>query len=153
MEMQMSRHKFGLPPIAMIGGLLLVAGCATTPPGGLASAAPASQATWYTVAFQTNSFALDPYGQKVIDEVGDYLAKNPGAIATLVGRTDTVGSSDYNMRLSHRRADAVRDALVYNDRVPADRIETRWTGETRPHVTQADDAAAAGNRVVDIAIH
>jgi outer membrane protein, adhesin transport system len=149
----MSRNRFCLGPIAIVGGLLLVAGCATTPPGGLASAAPASPATWYTVAFQTNSFALDPYGQKVIDEVGDYLASNPGAIATVVGRTDTVGSDDYNMRLSHRRADAVRDSLVYNDRVAADRIETRWTGETRPHVNQADDIAAAANRVVDIAIH
>jgi outer membrane protein OmpA-like peptidoglycan-associated protein len=55
--------------------------------------------------------------------------------------------------LSHRRADAVRDALVYDGRVAQDRVETRWTGESRHGVPTGDAVAAAANRVVDIAIH
>jgi outer membrane protein OmpA-like peptidoglycan-associated protein len=57
------------------------------------------------------------------------------------------------MRLSHRRADAVRDALVYDGHVAAERVETRWTGESRTGVPTGDAVAAASNRVVDIAIH
>jgi outer membrane protein OmpA-like peptidoglycan-associated protein len=57
------------------------------------------------------------------------------------------------MHLSHQRADAVRDALVYGGKVTADRVETRWTGETRQDVPTGNDVARAANRVVDIAIH
>ena len=62
-------------------------------------------------------------------------------------------SADYNMHLSHQRADAVRNALVYDGKIAAERVETRWTGETRQAVATADSTAEAGNRVVDIAIH
>ena len=81
------------------------------------------------------------------------LLRNPASVATVIGRTDTVGSDEYNMRLSHRRADAVRDALVYGGKLTADRVETRWTGERRQDVPTGDAVAAAANRVVDIAIH
>jgi outer membrane protein OmpA-like peptidoglycan-associated protein len=57
------------------------------------------------------------------------------------------------MRLSHKRADAVRDALVYNGQIPAGRVETRWTGEARQTNPTPNNTAAAANRVVDIAIH
>jgi OOP family OmpA-OmpF porin len=89
----------------------------------------------------------------VVNDVAVYLKGNPGSVATIIGRTDTVGSNDYNMHLSHRRADAVRDVLVYDRNVPAERVETRWTGETRPDLPTANNVAAAANRVVDIAVH
>jgi OOP family OmpA-OmpF porin len=92
-------------------------------------------------------------GQKVVNDVTTFLLGNPAAVATIIGRTDTVGSKDYNMRLSHRRADAVRDALVYGGHVPADRVETRWTGETRNHVPTGNAPVATSIRVVDIVIH
>jgi outer membrane protein OmpA-like peptidoglycan-associated protein len=47
----------------------------------------------------------------------------------------------------------VRDAIVYGGKLAPDRVETRWTGETRQNVPTANDVAAASNRVVDIAIH
>ena len=49
--------------------------------------------------------------------------------------------------------DAVRDALVYHGNVAADRVETRWTGESRQTVVTANNVPAGANRVVDIAIH
>jgi OOP family OmpA-OmpF porin len=115
--------------------------------------APGPNATWYTVNFDSGSFAISADGQTVVNNVAAFLASNPASVATIIGRTDTVGSSDYNMRLSHRRADAVRDALVYQDNVGASRVETRWTGENRQGVPTGDAAAVASNRVVDIAIH
>jgi OOP family OmpA-OmpF porin len=105
------------------------------------------------VYFDTDSFAIDANGQKVVNDVITVMQRNPASVATIIGRTDTVGSNDYNMHLSHRRADAVRDAIVYGGKLAPDRVETRWTGEARQNVPTANDVAAASNRVVDIAIH
>ena len=88
-----------------------------------------------------------------VADVTNRLQQNPNEIATIIGRTDTVGGADYNMHLSHLRADAVRDALVYQSNVAADRVETRWTGETRQRVATAANVPAETNRVVDIAVH
>lgn len=134
---------------AAIGVVALLGACAQTPPPVAAAAAP----VWYHVNFDTNSFALNDNGQKVVADLSAYLQHNPGAIATIIGRTDTVGSADYNMHLSHQRADAVRDAVVYGNKIAEDRVETRWSGENRPGVVAANDVASATNRVVDIAIH
>ncbi len=115
--------------------------------------APGPNATWYHVPFATGKYTVDANGQKVVADVVAYLRQNPNSVATIIGRTDTVGSRDYNMHLSHQRADAVRDALVYGGKVTAERVETRWTGERRQTVATANDTATAENRVVDIAIH
>lgn len=123
-------------------------GASNAPP-----AAPGLTAVWYTVDFATNSFTINADGQKVINNVINALQHDPVSVATLIGRTDTVGTADYNMRLSHRRADAVPDAVVYGGKLTADRVETRWTGERRLGVPTGDADAVAQNRVVDIAIH
>jgi len=159
METPMSRRILSWGHLAAAGAVALLGACAQMSPAPQAVAsnpppvAPGSNATWYTVNFSTGSFAIDANGQAVVNNVAAFLASNPASIATIVGRTDTVGSNDYNMRLSHRRADAVRDALVYQDKVGASRVETRWTGDTRQGVPTGDPAAVSSNRVVDIAIH
>jgi peptidoglycan-associated lipoprotein len=143
--------------LAAVGAISLLGACAQTQPQAVASnpppVAPGPSAVWYHVSFDTNSFALDADGQRSVADVTAFLQSHPASAATIVGRTDTVGSNDYNMHLSHQRADAVRDALVYRGKVAADRVETRWTGESRQTVATANDVAAASNRVVDVAIH
>jgi outer membrane protein OmpA-like peptidoglycan-associated protein len=150
----MSRRIISWRQLAAVGAVSLLGACAQSPNSPpQAVAATAATATWYHVNFDTNSFAINGNGQKVVADLSSYLQHNPAAIATIVGRTDTVGSADYNMHLSHQRADAVRDAVVYGNKIAADRVETRWTGESRPDMATADNVATAANRVVDIAIH
>jgi outer membrane protein OmpA-like peptidoglycan-associated protein len=153
----MSRRTTSWRQLAAVGIISLLGACAQNPPQAVASnpppVAPGPNAVWYNVYFDSNSFAINADGQKVVNDVIASLQRNPASVATIIGRTDTVGSNDYNMHLSHRRADAVRDALVYGGTVALDRVETRWTGETRKNVPTANDVAAAANRVVDIAIH
>lgn len=153
----MSRHTVSWRQLAAAGAIALLTACAQTPPQPVASnsppVAPGPTAVWYTVAFDTNSFAINADGQKVIADVTTFMQQHPALVATLIGRTDTVGAADANMRLSQRRADAVRDALIYDGHVALDRVETRWTGERRQGVPTGDAVAAAENRVVDIAIH
>ena len=144
---------------ALLVLIALPAACAHTPSATATIASnpppipPGPVATWYHIQFTSNSHALDARGQSTVAEVTDNLVQHPEQIATIIGKTDTVGSPDYNMHLSHLRADTVRDALVYSSNVAADRVETRWTGETRQRIATGDNTAEAPNRVVDIAIH
>ena len=153
----MSQPVFSWRNLAAAASISLLAACAQNPPATMASnpppVAPGPNAVWYTVDFETSSYAIDANGQRIVDQVIVFLQRNPALVATVVGRADAVGSADYNMHLSYRRADAVRDAIVYNGKVTPDRVETRWTGETRQNVPTDDAVAAAQNRVVDIAIH
>jgi len=157
METEMSAPTISWRKFAAIGTFCLLGACADHTPQAVASnpppVAPGPRAVWYHVDFDNNSYSIDAGGQKVVAEVAAYLQNNPRSVATIIGRTDTVGSSDYNMHLSHRRADAVRDALVYPGNLAADRVETRWTGESRQSVAAANGGPEGSNRVVDIAIH
>ena len=158
----MLNSKITLPRLAAFGALALLGACSQMYPYHAAEIAPVSnpppvapgpQAIWYHVAFNTGSFAIDADGQGVVSNVVTYLVQNPTAEATIIGKTDSVGSPAYNMHLSHQRADAVRNAMVYDGKIAAELVETRWTGQTRQAVTTASDTAETANRVVDIAIH
>jgi outer membrane protein OmpA-like peptidoglycan-associated protein len=153
----MSQRTISWRQLTAVGAISLLGACAQNQPQAVASnpppVAPGPSAVWYHVSFDTNSFAINANGQRAVADVTAFLQGNPASAATIIGRTDTVGSNDYNMHLSHQRADAVRDALVYKGNVAADRVETRWTGESRLSVATANDVAAAANRIVDIAIH
>jgi outer membrane protein OmpA-like peptidoglycan-associated protein len=150
METLMSRRIIVWGQFAAIGVVSLLGACAQTPqPQTAAVTAP----VWYHVSFESNSFAIGPNGQQAVADLSAYLQHNPTAVATIVGRTDTVGSADYNMHLSHQRADAVRDAVVYGNKIAEDRVETRWSGEKHLDNTTGNDVASAQNRVVDIAVH
>jgi len=152
-----SHDTFSSRHVALLVLLALPAACARTPPATVASnpppVSPGPAATWYHIEFASNSHTLDARGRLTVGDITSILQRHPDEIATIVGKTDTVGSPDYNMHLSHLRADTVRDALVYNSNVAADRVETRWTGETRQRVATADNVPDAPNRVVDVAIH
>lgn len=153
----MSQRTLSWRHLAAVGTISLLAACAQTTPAMVASnpppVPPGPDATWYHIAFANDSHAIDAQGQLTVADVTNMLRQNPSEVATIIGKTDTVGSPDYNMHLSHQRADAVRDALVYNGNVAADRVETRWTGETRQRVATASNVSNDSNRVVDIAIH
>ncbi len=145
----MSLRRISWRQLAAVGAVSVLGACAQSPPQTATVAPP----VWYHVNFDTNSYALNETDQKIVADLSSYLQLHPAAIATIVGRTDTVGSNEYNMHLSHQRADAVRDAVVYGNKIASERVETRWSGESRPDVATADNVAAAANRVVDVAVH
>jgi outer membrane protein OmpA-like peptidoglycan-associated protein len=153
----MARHTLSWHHAATLGIIAMVSACANAPSAHQAAnpppVSPGPGATWYSVHFDTASFVIPPGSQAAINDATAFLRQHPTAVATIIGKTDSVGGADYNMHLSHQRADAVRDALVYGAKIPADHVETRWTGETRLDHPTASDVAAADNRVVDIAIH
>ena len=156
-------YPFGF---AVVAAMALVSGCAMqqpaqapavppvayNPPGRSLTNAPAGQVTWYHVAFGTGSRAIAADQRPAIQDAAAALRANPALNATVIGRTDGVGSDAANMRLSQQRADTVRDALIRQGQIAADRIETHWTGERNTAGRPASDTADGDGRMVDIAI-
>ena len=93
------------------------------------------------VYFATGSHALTPEDQDHIRDVAAMMQRTPTFVATIVGKTNSVGSADFNEHLSQRRAEAVFEALVYANKVPEDRVRLRWTGEHLPVESAADEEA------------
>ena len=77
------------------------------------------------------------------------LAANPGVRVEVGGHTDSVGSAADGIRLSERRADAVRDRLVEHG-VDAARLVTVGYGETRLKLAEHNANDRAINRRVEL---
>jgi len=109
-------------------------------------------ATAHFIYFPTGGYALDPKDQDQIRDVAGLIQSHPDFVATILGKTDSVGSAGFNERLSERRANAVFEALVYDNKVPENRIEMCWTGERLPFTSTADETAQAQNRMAAIIV-
>lgn len=132
--------------LLMTTALATAAGCeqpAPPPP-------PQAACSQHEVHFATNSVLMDADDVQTINAV-TREASAPGARIILVGKTDTVGSRSYNMRLSKQRADKVNQALISNGVAP-DKISWFFTGEAQPMVQTGEQEAEAANRVVRIAV-
>lgn len=99
--------------------------------------------------FAFNSAVLKPTAAPIIAGWAERLAREGGSW-TIVGHTDWIGSDAYNLRLSVRRAEAVREALIRAG-IPADRLRAEGRGESRPVADNRTDAGRAKNRRVEIA--
>jgi outer membrane protein OmpA-like peptidoglycan-associated protein len=141
----------------VVAAALLLGACNQTPPPPQAAAPPAQRAMASrqmapaTVYFDTGSSSLSPQSMTTIRQVAADSKTTGNATVTLSGHTDTVGSQDFNMALSQRRADAVRNALV-REGVPAAAITTGAQGEASLPVQTADNVDERRNRSVDIAV-
>ena len=107
--------------------------CMSTPEGVAVDLAGCEQIE-AVVLFNFNSFTLRADDLPVIAEVGQFMQRNPVVSIQVVGYTDSTGSMEYNRKLSLKRADAVRQALVKEYNIDASRIEVSARG--------ADDPAA-----------
>jgi len=104
------------------------------------------------VYFATGSHALTPEDLDHIRDVATMMQSTPSFVATIVGKTDSVGSADFNEHLSQQRAEAVFEALVYANKVPENRVQLRWTGERLPFTSAADEEAESHNRMAAIIV-
>jgi outer membrane protein OmpA-like peptidoglycan-associated protein len=118
---------------------------------GMIMPAAAQSSTPFHVSFRPGSIAIDPYGAAVLDNAGAAYRQVDVRLFTVVGRTDRTGSADLNLRLSRRRAEAVRTALVARG-VPAERIRVEAVGEGNPLVGTADGVAEPLNRSAEVII-
>lgn len=102
------------------------------------------------VLFEFDRAALLPTAQDKLSRLAAALAKTD-LKASIEGHTDAVGADAYNLQLSTRRAEAVRDQLVAHG-VAAERLKVVGAGETRPIASNASSEGRAMNRRVEIII-
>jgi outer membrane protein OmpA-like peptidoglycan-associated protein len=86
-----------------------------------------------------------------IRQLAQTLSRYPGMSVTIIGHADAIGSDDYNLRLSERRARSVADALS-DYGVGYRRIDTDGMGEFEPIATNANEWGRAQNRRVEIRV-
>ena len=109
-------------------------------------------ATGDNILFDFNSAALHPQYHAELDKVGGYLRDNPNSYAVLAGFTDSVGSEEYNLGLSHRRAESAAAYLMNNANVDEDRIVLQWFGKLNPVAGNDTAEGRSMNRRVEIAV-
>lgn len=99
------------------------------------------------VNFEYNSAALTAASRRPLDEIADGMKKHPRLKVEIQGHTDSTGSPAYNLKLSQRRADSVRDYLL-SQGVPEDQLQTKGYGQTQPVATNKTAEGRAKNRRV-----
>jgi OOP family OmpA-OmpF porin len=101
------------------------------------------------VLFDFDRSVVRPEAFPLLDEVALIIVNNPGLRVILEGHTDSIGSEAYNMGLSKRRAEAVKDYLV-NKGVSSDQMATVGYGESKPVATNQTKEGRQLNRRTEI---
>jgi len=97
--------------------------------------------------FDKASVKEESYGD--IKNLADFMKQYPQTTTVVEGHTDSKGSDAYNQKLSENRANAVRDVLVNQYGVDANRVNAAGYGEARPVADNATDSGRAVNRRVE----
>ncbi len=103
------------------------------------------------ITFETNSADLNVNSYAELDKVTDLMMNNPSIKVEISAHTDDVGSDNYNLVLSERRAKSVVDYLVLHD-VPVNRLIYKGYGESQPLFPNDTDEHRAQNRRVELKI-
>jgi outer membrane protein OmpA-like peptidoglycan-associated protein len=103
------------------------------------------------VLFDTGSANLKPGTREKLAKVAGILLSHRGLKLQVEGHTDSVGSEDYNQRLSENRAGSVRTYLVEQGISP-NAIGTAGFGETMPVASNDTAAGRQQNRRVELVV-
>jgi outer membrane protein OmpA-like peptidoglycan-associated protein len=103
------------------------------------------------VFFQFNAATLTPAAREKLAKVAGILVSYNGLCPRLEGHTDNIGTVDYNLRLSRRRAEAVREYLI-SQGVPAARLTAVGFGSADPIASNVTAQGRQQNRRVELVI-
>ncbi len=103
------------------------------------------------VFFDTDKYILKDESIVELNKLLDFLNKYKAIIIEISGHTDNQGKAEHNKTLSENRAKAVYDYLV-KLQIPENRLSYKGYGDTRPLVSNEDEAGRAVNRRTEIKI-
>ena len=112
------------------------------------AAAPKPAKAALLITFETNATILTAEAKHALDIVGQALNTSKLASFNFIieGHADPRGSAERNLRLSEGRAEAVKQYLVGNQSVSADRLQAVGKGDREP-LNTSDPAAPENRRV------
>ncbi len=103
------------------------------------------------VQFDFDSSEIRSDAKPVLDRAVEMLGENGEVNVVVDGYTDSVGTDEYNLALSIRRAEAVYRYLV-NRGIAPERLRVQGFGEARPVASNDTDSGRAQNRRVELRV-
>lgn len=85
------------------------------------------------IFYDFDKATLRPESKEALDGLAQMMRDNPGLTIEMASHTDRVGTEEYNLNLSDRRAKAVIDYLIENG-IDANRLQYQGYGKSRPKV-------------------
>ncbi|MEK6729642.1 MAG: OmpA family protein [Planctomycetota bacterium] len=121
--------------------------CPDTPKGAIVD----SRGCWVVkgVTFDYKKWDIKEKFNSNLGNIVEVLQKNPGLRVRIEGHTDNIASMDYNIKLSQKRAQAVKNYLVAKG-IAESRITTAGFGFQRPIASNDTEAGRALNRRAEI---
>ena len=104
-----------------------------------------------SIRFDFDKANIKPEYRDILNRIAGIMMTLKGYTIAVYGYTDDVGSPTYNLQLSQRRAEAVRDFFVQTG-IPTTIMSTKGFGKADPRVPGDSEQARAANRRVEIGI-
>ncbi|MFO7738520.1 MAG: OmpA family protein [Desulfatiglandaceae bacterium] len=104
------------------------------------------------ILFDTDEADIRNEFRSELDAVGRFMNDNPDTYAVLSGYTDSTYTREYNLELSRKRAESVRDYLTENANIGEDRFVMNWYGEDNPVADNSTAEGRAKNRRVEVVL-
>jgi len=133
--------------------------CPSTPAGASVDENGCSIILKETVSIELNiEFGLDraeigPQYHIQLKKVADFMKAYPDTTARIEGHTDSAGPAQYNLQLSQKRSESVRQYLINNFSIAPERLNARGFGESRPIATNTTREGRKKNRRVVAVIY
>jgi OmpA-OmpF porin, OOP family len=107
--------------------------------------------TLNNIFFDFDKSVLKTGSYPELERLTKFMNENPDVKVGIAGHTDNIGTGDYNMKLSERRARAVASYLSKNN-IAHGRMEIRYFGKTKPISTNDTAEGRSENRRVEFII-
>lgn len=123
-----------------------------TPVDDSGCALPEKVSITLNIEFDTAKADIKPQYSDEVRRLADFMIKYPVTTVEIGGHTDNTGREESNIKLSQRRADAVKKYLIEKFGIDASRISAKGYGPSKP---VADNSTALGrqqNRRVEAVI-
>jgi len=104
-----------------------------------------------SIRFDFDSANIKPEYREILNRIAGVLMTLKGFTIAVYGYTDDIGTQTYNLQLSRRRAEAVRDFLLQTGISPTI-MSAKGFGKSDPRMPGNSEQARAANRRVEIAI-
>ncbi len=104
------------------------------------------QMTFNNIYFEFDSAKLTNNSHTILDNLKPIFDNNPNIVVQIEGHTDDLGSQKYNLKLSQKRAEAVRAYLIKNLNVNPDQLTAVGIGEAKPIASNKTEEGQAKNR-------
>ncbi len=104
------------------------------------------------VLFDTGSYTLKPATREKLAKISGIVLAHPGLTLQIEGHTDSVGTDDFNQRLSEQRAGSVLDFLAQQG-VRGNAMTSRGFGKTQPVASNDTVDGRQKNRRVELVVN